>query len=247
MTTSDKYFKYFVGLWLVEGQLGQGFSLTDVIWGFTQHLHSALRMCMCVGTQLSFSAQSWGFFVFLSNSYRVSSAPKSVRVENRNVCMDRNVYPVYHLVEPAIYFPVNSFELISCLFIFHSWDSIFEDVPRWCALSLNFSFFWRKSSVFHSSWNESIFELDAKYRFQHYCGHFTAWIFPAIWFLSLMKFVGKDVLPLSSCRHLLEGGSLMTTGCIHVKSEPRRMYLNHSSHRWRASQLSVDRSSQNAL
>lgn len=35
-----------------------------------------------------------------------------------------------------------------------------------------------------------------------------------------MNFVGKDVPPLSSLRHLMERGSLMTTGNIHEKSEP---------------------------
>lgn len=113
--------------------------------------------------------------------------------------------------------------------------------PEDVNFSLYFNFFWRKSLVLHSAWNESAFELSAKYSFQHYCIHF------AIWFQSLMKFVGKDVPPLSSLNRRMEGGSLMTTGHIHVKSGPCRMHFKHSCHRWRASQLGIDRSSPNAL
>jgi len=62
-----------------------------------------------------------------------------------------------------------------------------------------------------------------------------------------MKFVGNDVPPLSLLRYLMEEGSLLTTGHSCVKSVACRMRFKHFSHRWRASQLGVDRSSQNGL
>lgn len=163
---------------------------------------------------------------------------------NINACMDIIVYSVflYYLIEPEVHFLVNSsFVLIPYFFssFTHGKTSlkVFAEVVNF---SLYFSFFWRKSLV----WNDSTFELGAKYHFQHYGIHFAFWIFPAMQFQSLMKLVGRDVPPLSS--HLMERGSL-PTGYIHVKSEPCRIHFKHSSLRRKASQLGVDRSSQNAL
>lgn len=162
--------------------------------------------------------------------------------------MDINVQPVflYYLIEAEVHFLVNSsFVLISHLCIFHSWDSIFEGVPRrWRFPSFQFllekvisaSFIGMRAPL---SWVPNIV-------YNITVSIFAFWIFLAVWFQSLMKFIGRAVPSLSSFRHLVEEGSLMTTGHVHERSEPCRISFEHSSHRWRASHLGLPRSSQNA-
>lgn len=153
---------------------------------------------MSAWTRMTFGAPSCFFFPFIFNSsYRVSSHPKSVPVGNVNVYGHK--YPVFlsysHYLHSLM--DVSMFYL----FIFHSWDSIFEGVPRKCKL---FPLFWKK---FCSAWSE---RAVCKLHFQQllHLFFFSVWSFSAIWFHSLMKIVGKDVPPLSLFKHLTRRKSL---------------------------------------
>lgn len=176
MTLSDKQFKCFVGLCLVERQLAVGFfplSMPDMIWSLIQHLSSILRIC--------------------NSSYSVY------------VCLDTDAGSLF----------------ISAAAEFIGW------VHR-CNTSSCGKQEWMHG---HKHASCSVVCDWAEIHFQYYCIHLAFWIFPAIWFQSLMAFVEEDA----------SYESRISDGCwtCPMSSEPCRMHLKHSSHRWRASQLAV--------
>lgn len=72
---------------------------------------------------------------------------------------------------------------------FHSWDKFFEKLVYFPEVnfSLYFSLVWRKPLL----GMRTPFKLGPKYLFQCYCIHLAFWIFPTIWFQSLMLYVGE--------------------------------------------------------
>lgn len=137
------------------------------------------------------------FFPFIFNSsYRVSSPPKSVPVGNVNVYGHK--YLVFFLLlDWTCIFLWMSPCFISSYF---THETVFLKVfPE----NVNFFLCFGRSFI-----QLAVKELCANFTSNSCCICFSVWNFPAIWFHSLMKFVGKDVPPLSLFKHLAQRKSL---------------------------------------